>query len=233
MADEPNTTGEPQAGEPAPINSPQPQAGNPEPQAGDGLNEPISLADAKKLRSESSNLRTRLKEQETLLAELKAYKDQTESAKLTETEKRDRATQQRETQYAELQRKHDTLELRLQETLVGSATQLYAIQQGIDPKLAQRLLDRTLLEYDDDGNPTNLDVAFKTMVKEFNLKPDSKAAPTAGGATSPARSQSSGNGEITESYVQDVLSGRINWQELTPERKTAFLNYRAKNPHRF
>lgn len=165
--------------------------------------------------------------------ELRKFKEQAESAQLSETEKRDKAAQQREKQLADLQRERDEARLKLQEVSVNAAIQVYAIGQGIDPKLAQRLLDRTVLEYDDAGQPTNLDTVFKAMVKEFNLT-GGKPTPTGGGATSPARSQSQPEtGEITASYVSDVMSGKIPWQSLTPERRMAILNWQAKNPYRF
>jgi hypothetical protein len=235
MANETTTSEDPQAGSAEQSTSAQAATNTtPEPQAGEGQqNESISLEDARKLRSEAANLRKRLREAETAAAELKTFKEQIESAQLSETDKRERATQQREKQLADLQKAHNDALLQLQEERVSNAIQFAAVRQGIDPKLAQRLLDRNLLERDDAGYPTNMDEAFKAMVKEFNLT-SGKQAPTSGGATNPSRSQSAeGAGEITASYVADVTSGKIPWQSLTPERRTAILNWQAKNPFRF
>lgn len=237
MTTEANTPANPQAGE-ASDTQPLPQAGNPEPQAGDGSTEPISLADAKKLRSENSNLRTRLKENDALLAELKTFKEQIEANQLSDSEKRDRAIKQRDQQLAELQASLSARDLLLQEERNYNALERAGRRAGIQDEIALadaiRLVDTSALEHDENGKPTNADDLMKQLVKTRQWLTKPVQAPTAGGATSPARSQTaSDTGEVTAAYVQDVLSGKIPWSEIPPERKTAILNWQAKNPYRF
>lgn len=230
MADEPNATGEPQAGDPVPINSPQPQAGNPEPQAGDGSTEPISLEAAKKLRSENASLRKRTQENDALLAELKAFKEQAEAAQLSESEKRDRAAQQREKQFADLQKAHDDALRAHQEYKINAEVRLQAAQMGFaDLSDAVRLLDWSEIEYDDDGTPKNVrDLLGKLLkAKPYLAGKSAASAVTGGGATAPARSTTSGPQTLTKEYVAQIQrGGQQAWAALSPEeqqRISAFI----------
>lgn len=224
MAEE--ITTDPQAGDAE--NPPKPQVGTPDPQVGDGT-ETLSHEDAKKLRSEAVNLRKRLKDSDATLAELKAFKEQIEAQNLTDTEKRDRATQQRDQQLAALQKERDDLAQSLRDERTSAAIQLHAIQQGIDPKLAQRLLDRNALERDDAGNLTNLDATFKAMVKEFNLSNKQQAPLTGGGATSPARNT---NGQaVTQEYINSLTPAE--YANLTAEKRREIALWQADHPYRF
>lgn len=230
MADE-TTPANPQAGDAENINPPaKPQAGTPDPQAGDG-SEAISLEAAKNLRSENANLRKRMKENDAQLAELKAFKDQIEAQNLTDTEKRDRAAQQRDQQIATLQKERDDFAQQVLDVKTDAAIQLHAFQQGIDPKLAQRLLDRNALEKDEAGNPTNLDAAFKAMIKEFNLNANKQQAPrTGGGATNPTSSQSTQQ-PLSHEYISKLSVS--DWQSMTPERRREIQAWQMANPYKF
>lgn len=234
---EQDTNANPQAGE-ASDKQPQPQAGAPDPQAGDGLNETISLADAKKLRSENSNLRTRMKEQETLLAELKTFKEQSEAAQLSDTEKRDRAAQQREKQLADLQKAYDEHTQATFERITKLEIRAQSASLGINPKhldKVARFLDWENIEAGDDGEPVGIKEALDKLVKdmpELLSKGSAPAAPASSNATNPPRSQVA-SGEINASYVADVMSGKIPWQTLTNEQRTAVMNWQAKNAYRF
>ena len=158
--------------------------------------------------------------------ELDRLKAEADAAKLSETEKLQK-------QLAALQRERDEAVTAHQEGRISSAIQVQALRQGIDPALANKLIDRTDITFGDDGAPTNVESLLKSLTKQYpGLVAKQAAASTSGGATNPARSQSD-NGEITASYVNDVTSGKIPWQSLTPERRTAILNWQAKNPFRF
>ena len=234
---EQDTTANPQAGA-ASDTQPQPQAGNPDPQAGDGLNEPISLADAKKLRSENSNLRTRMKEQETLLAELKVFKEQAEASQLSDTEKRDRISQQREKQFADLQKAYEEHTQATFERITNLEIRAQAATLGINPKhldKVARFIEWENIEPDDNGNPVGIKEALEKLIKdmpELLGKGSASSTHVSSGATNPPRSQVE-TGEITATYVADVMNGKIPWQSLTPDRRTAVLNWQAKNAYRF
>ena len=230
---EQDTNANPQAGE-ASDKQPLPQAGNPEPQAGDGSTEPISLEAAKKLRSENANLRAREKEQATLLAELKTFKEQTEAAQLSDTEKRDRAFKQRDQQISELQASLSARDLQLQEERNYNALYRAGRTAGIHEETALadaiRLVDTSALEHDDNGKPTNADDLMKQLVKTrpwLTGGTPQQRPQTGGGATQPPRSATSGAQTITKEYVAQVQSGgQQAWNALSPEeqqRISAFI----------
>jgi hypothetical protein len=195
---------DPQAGK---AEDPQPQAGNntaPEPQAGDG-NETISLEEARKLRSEASNLRKRLKEFEASHNELKTFKEQTEASRLSDTEKQTLAQKKLEQQLAEHQSQNNELLRQLQETRINNEVFKQASKLNIiDIDAASKLIDASQIEYDDAGNPTNIDALLKDLVKQrswlVNKQPAQQTS--AGGATNPSRSQSS----APQALSWDVIS---------------------------
>jgi hypothetical protein len=206
---------DPQAGN---VTDPQPPAGNnlpPEPQAGDGQ-ETISLEEARKLRSESANLRKRLKELDAAHAELKTFKEQIEAAQLSETQKQELASKKLQEQFATLQKERDDLTSRYQEERINYAIQLQAVKQGLNPSAAVRLLNKDALEYDAAGNPTNLDKVFKATVEEYQMQPVG-GVPTSGGATNPSRSQSSTPTPLTWDIISKMSAEeyRARRQEIT------------------
>lgn len=132
----------------------QPQAGTSDdkPQAG----ESISLDEAKKLRSEAKNLRTRL-------AAFEAAEEQRKQASLTEAErlKADREKLDRERQ--DLTVRERTIAVR--DGLAAAAT---AEKLGLVASSATviRLLDLNSVEFDDSGTPTNLGPLLKQLAKD-------------------------------------------------------------------
>jgi septal ring factor EnvC (AmiA/AmiB activator) len=141
--------------------------------------------------------------------QLKQFKEQIEDSQRSEQDKRDLAARKLQEQLAALQKERDDALSLAQTTRVQSAIQVHAIQQGIDPKLATRLLDTSTLEFDETtGNPTNLDTVFKAMVEEYKLT-GKAAAPTSGGATNPPRSSGSQSAE--------ELANRFRQGKLTRE----------------
>ena len=131
-------------------------------------------------------------------------------------------------------------EQELQERFVNKVQQQSAIEAaklGVEPAYLEkvfRFLEWEALDADDNGNPTNVSELIAQLVKEMPALKGKGAPVSSGGATNPPRSQTDGNtGEISASYVADVMSGKVPWQSLTPERRTAILNWQAKNPFRF
>lgn len=194
---------DPQAGDAG--NEPQPQAGttSTEPQAGDSHNEPISLEEAKKLRSEANSLRQRLRNAEARAKEFDDFKAQQETAKLTETERWQK-------QATELQSKYDSDTVALTERIVRYEVERQAAKLGIiDPDAAAQLIDWDTLEYDEDGTPKNADTLLKDLLKS---KPylAGKIAQTAGGATNPGRASAN-----TAQLSWDIIT------KMTPEQYEA------------
>jgi hypothetical protein len=125
----------------------QPPAGNPAAQAANGTEqqpESISLDEAKKLRAENHSLRERAKA-------LEAEKTAAETAKLPEQERLQRRLVELERAEAEHERERQDWRLR-------DAVTTTALRLGYrDPADAFALIDRAALEYDEAGNPKNVD----------------------------------------------------------------------------
>jgi len=172
------TAADPQAGSGG--NAPPPQAGEttpPEPQAGDGQ-ETISLAEAKKLRSEAANLRERLKAADAKAKELDDLKAQLEAANLSDKEKLEK-------RLAKLQAEHEQAQRQLQERTIHYEVRLQAAAAGVNPKhldKVARLIDWAALEYDDEGQPTNVQALIAALLEDMpELKmPQAASAPTGG-----------------------------------------------------
>lgn len=218
MADE-NTTGQPQAGDPAQIN-PQPQAGTPstEPQAGDD-EQPISLAEAKKLRSEARSLRERLKAAEGKATELDKLKADIETANLSEKDKLQK-------QYNDLKTQHDEYTAATLERTINYEVRLQAAELGVNPKhlnKVARFVAWEDIETDEEGNPTNIKDVVEALIKEMPELVGGRQAPlTAGGATSPSRS-STQTTEITDAFIAALTPA--TYAGLSPEMRSRVSQY--------
>ncbi len=217
---------DPQAGK---TEDPQPQAGattTTEPQAGES--ESISLDEARKLRSEASNLRKRLKELDAAHNELKTFKEQKEAESLSAQEKQALAQKKIEQQLAEHQAQNGTLLRQLQEARINNEVFRNASKLNIiDIDAASKLIDASRIDYDDAGNPTNIDTLLKELVKVRPWLAGKAQQQTSGGATNPPRSQTSGPQQITKEYVEQVQRGGPSaWSALPEEeqkRISAFI----------
>lgn len=206
---DPQNAGAPLAGDPAQSPSAQAAGGaqpnpvTPEPDDGD---QQMSLAEARKLRSEHAALRKRLKEFEDAKAAA-------EAASMTENERTKK-------QLADKTAEHDAYRTTMQERFVALTIQQEAARLGIvDPSDATKLLDWSELEYDDDGVPTN---AAKLLAALAKAKPYlvGKAAPaTAGGATNPPRSAVSGNGGWDMERYRQLVRTPGAYQALSPSER--------------
>lgn len=134
---------------------------SPEPQAGEGNTEPLSLEEAKKLRSEAQALRKREKD---VLAQLKGYQDAEQAAKdaqLSEVEKANKL-------YADLQEQHETLASELLEARVFRAVSQEAAKMTfiLSPDMLTKLLlnDLDSIEFDN-GQPTNIEKLLTELAK--------------------------------------------------------------------
>jgi hypothetical protein len=142
----------------------------PDAQAADGT-EAISLEEARKLRSESANMRKRLRAYE----EADAQAREAALSEAQKIEKRATEAEQRVKIY--------------QQQLITAHVKLAAQAKGIiDPDLAA-LAIQSGLEFGDDGMPSNIDQALDELVKTktYLLKQSETATPAA-----PARQQNPG-----------------------------------------
>ena len=148
----PEETTTPAAPAATPVTTPA-LAANPDPPAGDGT-ETISLEEARKIRSESTNMRKRLKayedaEEEKRIATLSEV--ERSKAEIAKAEKRTAEAEQRIQHY--------------QQQLVTAQVKLAAQAKGIiDPDMAALAVASTL-EYGEDGMPTNLEKALDMLIK--------------------------------------------------------------------
>jgi hypothetical protein len=154
--------------------------------------------------------------------QLKQFKEQIEASQLSEQEKQSLTTRKLQEQLATLQKERDDVISRHQEDRLNHAIQLHAIKQGLNPEAATRLLDKAALEFDEAGNPANLEAAFKAMVKQFDLKPQTPS-PSSGGATNPPRSSSS-----AQPLSWDIIS-KMSAEEYRA-RRIEITQWMASNP---
>ena len=168
--------------------------------AADDVQQRITRMEAalKKANAEAKSYRLKADELDKLKAD-------TEAATLSETDTLKK-------QLATLQQERDTANVQAGTARITSAVQIHAVQLGIDPKLAVKLLDHTALEFDADGTPSNIADALKALVKEYGLSP--RAAQASGGATNPSRTQSTS----PQNLSWDVIS------KMTP------AEYAARQP---
>src|SRR5258708_3265774 len=218
MVDTP-TSGATQADASGSTSAPGGQTTTSEPLAGD---EPISLEEAKKLRSEANATRKREKD---ALAQLKVYQDKEQQAKDAQLPEMERLQKQLTDTQAQLGEK----ERANQERVIRYEVQLQAAALGVDPlyldKIA-RLIDRKEIKTDDEGMPTNVKELLDKLVKEMPaLVPQQQATrpSTAGGATNPSRSSSS--------------TSTLSWEVITKMKPDEYAARRgeiqafiAKNP---
>ena len=134
-------------------------------------------------------------------ARLKAHDDE----KLSETERLQKAASEAET-------KRVALEQENQELRIGHAALLHAQRLGVsDSAAAVRLLDTSLLEFEQDGRPkeTSLDKAFSALLEQHPiLKAEGNGAGLATGPTNPPRPR--GGGSFTRAQLRDAEFFRAN-----------------------
>ncbi|HEX2614015.1 MAG TPA: hypothetical protein VHL10_00860 [Nitrososphaera sp.] len=171
----PNSSTAPLAGAATPQ---KPLAGASDPLAGDGgSDEILSLAEAKKLRSEDANLRKRLKETEDKLRRYADAEEQAKLAALSDVEKANKRAEQAEKLYQDAQKR-----------MIASEIKLAAKNKDfLNADIAAKAIADDL-EFDEQGMPTNVEKALDLLAKNnpFLLKqkpaetpPEPTAAQTA------------------------------------------------------
>lgn len=181
-----------------------------------------SSDELKRLNDALKRANAEAKEYRIKAKELDQLKADAEASKLTETEKLQK-------KLADLQAQHDKAVQDRQESINSSAIQLQALQMGIDPKLANKLIDRSELEHDDNGQPTNVDDVLKQLIKEFDLKP--KSVQTAGGATNPSRSASTAPQELSWEVITELQKNPAEYNRRNADGSISKWLY--AHPHRY
>ncbi len=139
--------------------------------------------DGKDHRLQSNDLSAKLKE-------LEAFKAKVDAEKMSDDEKRQLERQTLEKQLAELQKEREAATRQTQKLRVTNEVFKHGQRLNIiDLDAADRLLDDSQIEYDDSGNPSNIEALLKTLVKERTWLVSKQQAQTSGGATNPSRSQ--------------------------------------------
>ena len=93
----------------------------------------------------------------------------------------------------------------LRQARATAAVATAAGKHGVDPSLVQRLVD---VEWDDDGEPVNVDAA---VLKVLQAYPQLKPSPVSVAATNPARQS-----KLTKDDIKRMSSDEINrrWDEV-------------------
>jgi len=134
------------------------------------------------------------------LEEFEAEQRKAEEAKLSELER----TKKR---LADLESERESLTRSTQERIVRYEVQLAAARMNIvDPDAACKLLDLSELEYDDTGQPTNVDKVLKKLIEDkpylVKQEPAPGAPRTHPGTTNPARASTGNAGVQHVTYDQ-------------------------------
>lgn len=177
-----------------------------------------------RLKASLKRANAEAKEHREKATELDKLKARIEDEKLTEK-------QRLEKQLAELQKTHNEHVLQAQERLVNAEIRSQLALQGIkNPKVA-RLIDRERLEYDDDGTPTNVADLLKELFKEIPELAGGKATPSSGGATNPARSQTSGPQELSWEYIGALTPA--DYDKMSAGERQRITMWITNNPARY
>lgn len=167
----------------------------------------------RKLRDENAGHRKRNKE-------LEDAESKRQEAELSAQEKAEK-------QLAKIQKEHEDYRTSVQERIVTTELRAAAADLGFaDLSDAVRLLDRSELEFDEDGNPTNARKLLESLAKAkpYLLKAQNggqqRTAASSGGATNPPRSATSGPQTLTREYVNALVGDKAAYDALPASEKS-------------
>lgn len=138
--------------------------------------ETISVEEARKLRSEMKGLRSRLKQYETAEAQ-RQREGQTEAERLAQAER------EREEARDQLRRE------RVERRIVSVATS----QNAVDPDAVVALIRESEIEFDQDGQPTNVESLVKALLRSKPYLSRGNPRGSANGGEGGGGSRSSGD----------------------------------------
>jgi hypothetical protein len=179
-----------------------------------------SLARANK---EAKDHREKAEELDKLKAEL-------EAAKLSEKEKLEKKVNDLQTQYDAATKVATSAQSRI----LNYEVRLQAVTMGIvDPDAAAQLLHVVgPIEYDAEGNPTNVETLLKGLLKAKPYLAGKQAPPSnGGGATNPERSRTTGLPTLSHAYIASLKPSDYN--QMSDEQRQAISRFQRDNPHRF
>jgi len=173
-------------------------------------------AQIKRMETALKKANTEAKNYRLEATELKKFKEQVEAEKLTEQEKQEIARKTLEQKLAESQKLYNDTVLEKQEIRVRHALQLQAAKLGVEPDVAEKLIDRAEIEHDEDGNPTNIQTLLADLIKSkpYLVKSNGRQASTSGGATNPPRSTTSAASTASE-YIKRMEQGKLSDSEYS------------------
>ncbi len=165
-----------------------------------------ALATIRKLRESEKLAKQYAKELESLRGQLKQH----EEAKLSETER----LRQR---VAELQGESKAKAITIQEKVTKYSVMLAAQKLGIvDPEAAYKLLDPSDIEYDDDGEPKNIEKLLRSMLEKRPY-----LAGGTGGSGNPTNPGGNKGSKLTMADIRKMTPEQINarWAEVQEAMK--------------
>lgn len=197
----------------APAN-PAPPAPAAPPQTGDEWDPERAKATISKLREEEKRAKLLAKEKSDLEARLK----QMEDAQLSEDQKREKAHQDALARAAELEQREAALAQQLKAERLQNAVERAAGRDEKDkngavkrpafhaPDEAYALLNKDAIEYDEQGNPTNIDVLLVDLAtkRPHLVKAEPKAS--AGSPANPGRGAAT-EPSLTHAQRRDMVYG--------------------------
>lgn len=176
--------------------------------------------DAERAKRTIMNLREVEKQAKATAKEKKQLEErlaELENAALSEQEKQAKRLAELEATHAEWQAERQDLILRTQFLMLAPSL-------GVsDPELALAVLDRAALEYDDDGNPTNL---AEITLSLLEAKPILRGVPTASAPTPRIDTGAGRQAAPAPSLTAEELEA-ANELGMTPERYAAMKTVRT------
>ena len=142
----------------------------------------IRNPEAYKAAQEAAKWRTQARELEKVVAEFQAAQKAAEEAQLSELEKAQR-------RIAEYEQERTQVTLQAQERVTRAEVRSEASRLGINPQLAARIVDYAAIEYDENGDPTNIPALLQQAAQDYGITSAASAATAASAAANPTQQQ--------------------------------------------
>lgn len=181
-------------------------------QSDPGASTDVANPAAQRASQEAARYRTENKALQARIAEYEAAAKAAEEAQLSELEKAQR-------RLAEYEQERAHLTLQAQERITRAEVRAEASRLGINPQLAARIVDYSAIEYDEQGDPTNVATLLQQAAQEYGITASAPAAtpaqpsassassaqqprPSAGLPASPARSATTAGSALTREIIE-------------------------------
>ena len=155
------------------------------------------------LRGEAASWRTKLRDKENEFKEMQAQLKEFADSKLSAEEKLNK-------EFEEAKTKAHLFEAKARENALALQIALAAKEEKItDVKAAVKLADRELIEYDDNGQVTNLQTVFEHLKQEYSSLFSSSANAPNVSSTNPSRPSKPGK-KYTSEDLKKMSPEKIN-----------------------